>query len=209
MRLRKFYLILLTFISLPVWASPQTLVVYGDSLSAGYGIDVREGWVSLLGKKLDDEYPNQFMVINASVSGETTTGGKNRLAGILQKHQPSVVILELGGNDGLQGQAILSMRKNLEQMIEQITQAHAKTLLIGIQIPPNYGSRYTQQFAAIFPSLAKERKVPLVPFLLEGIATDKTLMQRDGIHPTQEAQAQILNNVWPHLSLLLTSATNK
>ncbi|MGM0831922.1 arylesterase [Halomonas qaidamensis] len=178
-----------------------TLLVMGDSLSAAYGIEQELGWVTLLAERLDGE----AQVINASISGETTSGGAQRLASIIGQRQPDIVLLELGGNDGLRGLPPTQMRSNLASMIEQSQQAGADVLLLGIDIPPNYGQAYRDAFTSVFHSLADEYDVPLVPFLLEDIALNEQLMQDDGIHPTAEAQPIILDNVWPALEPLLDS----
>jgi acyl-CoA thioesterase I len=198
-----FFLLLMTFVS-SVYASETRILVMGDSLSAGYGIDIKQGWVALLEKEMAKN--NQVKWINASVSGETTSGGKARLDKLLQTHQPNYVILELGGNDGLRGQPLNLIRNNLQSMIDLIHTQNAKILLVGIQIPPNYGERYTQSFAKIYPELAKKNKLLLVPFLLEGIATNPALMQNDGIHPTAEAQALVMKNVLSYIQQLLGTA---
>ncbi|RUR27761.1 arylesterase [Vreelandella andesensis] len=176
-----------------------TLLVMGDSLSAAYGIEQELGWVTLLAERLE----NEAQVINASISGETTSGGAQRLANIIGQRQPDIVLLELGGNDGLRGLPPTQMRSNLANMIEQSQQAGADVLLLGIDIPPNYGQAYRDAFTGVFHSLADEYDVPLVPFLLEDIALNEQLMQNDGIHPTAEAQPIILDNVWPALEPLL------
>ncbi|MCP8898011.1 arylesterase [Gilvimarinus xylanilyticus] len=183
-------------------ASANTVLVMGDSLSAGYGIDLEDGWVQQLRTKLEETHP-QYQVINASVSGETTTGGRARLNKLLQTHSPSIVVIELGGNDGLRGQPLNIVRENLSDMIKQSQQAEARVLLVGMQIPPNYGARYTQAFSELFAELAKEHETALVPFLLDGVALDKNLMQNDSIHPTAEAQPRILDNIWPVLEPIL------
>ncbi len=184
---------------------PPTLLVLGDSLSAGYGIDVEEGWVALLNQRLESRgYPHE--VVNASVSGETTEGGLKRLPRLLEAHQPEWVILELGGNDGLRGYPVNEMRDNLKQLIELSREAGARVLMLGMQIPPNYGRRYTDQFAAVYPELAEQLEVDLVPFMLVDVATHRELMQNDGIHPNADAQPTILNNVWPVLEPLLQPA---
>ena len=180
---------------------PPTLLVMGDSLSAAYGIEQEMGWVTLLAERLEDEAD----VINASISGETTSGGAQRLASIIGQQQPDIVLLELGGNDGLRGLPPTQMRSNLASMIEQSQQAGADVLLLGIDIPPNYGQAYRDAFTGVFHSLADEYDVPLVPFLLEDIALNEQLMQDDGIHPTAAAQPIILDNVWPALEPLLNS----
>ncbi len=183
------------------WAAP-TILVLGDSLSAAYGIDTREGWVSLLGNRLEDQgYPHR--VANASISGETTRGGLTRLPELLERHEPALVVLELGGNDGLRGIAPAASKQHLAQMIELSQQSGAKVLLLGVQLPPNYGPAFTERFAAIFNELAESHDIALVPFMLEGIATDPQLMQADGIHPVAEAQPKILELVWPELEPLL------
>ncbi|WP_390624442.1 arylesterase [Vreelandella aquamarina] len=176
-----------------------TLLVMGDSLSAAYGIEQEQGWVTLLAERLDGE----AHVVNASISGETTSGGAQRFADIIGQREPDIVLLELGGNDGLRGLPPAQMRTNLATMIEQSQQAGAEVLLLGIDIPPNYGQAYRDAFTSVFHSLADEYDIPLVPFLLEDIALNKQLMQSDGIHPTAEAQPIILDNVWPELEPML------
>lgn len=177
------------------------ILVMGDSLSAGYGIDLKYGWVNLLQERINGTYP--YHVVNASVSGETSGGGLARLPALLKEHKPSIVIIELGGNDGLRGHPVNIMRANLEQMIELSQDANAKVILLGMQIPPNYGARYTRTFVQTYPELAKKHELALVPFFLEGVAGDSELMQRDGIHPTADAQVTMLNHVWPVLEPIL------
>lgn len=177
-----------------------TLLVMGDSLSAAYGIEQEQGWVALLEQRLE----GQAKVVNASISGETTSGGAQRFAAIIGQRQPDIVLLELGGNDGLRGLDPNQMRANLASIIEQSQQADAEVLLLGIDIPPNYGQAYRDAFTSVFHSLADEYEVSLVPFLLEGIALNAQLMQSDGIHPTAEAQPTILENVWPALQPMLS-----
>ncbi|KKN94070.1 hypothetical protein LCGC14_0191010 [marine sediment metagenome] len=176
-----------------------TLLVMGDSLSAAYGIAREEGWVYLLAERLAGD----ARVINASISGETTSGGAQRFADIIGQRQPDIVLLELGGNDGLRGLAPTQMQANLAAMIEQSQDAGAQVLLLGIDIPPNYGQAYRDAFTGVYHTLAEEYDVPLVPFLLEDVALESTLMQSDGIHPTADAQPIILDNVWPALEPLL------
>jgi len=178
------------------------ILVFGDSLSASYGIREEQGWVTLLQEKLQSE-GFAHRVVNASVSGETSNGGLARLPAALESHDPDLVILELGGNDGLRGLPLQALEDNLQLMIDMIQQADAEVLLAGIQIPPNYGPRYTEPFAQIFPTLAKRESLPLVPFLIDGIAQQPELMQNDGIHPRAEAQFMIVDNVWPVLKPLL------
>ena len=196
-------LALIVIFSAPALNADQrpTLLVMGDSLSAAYGIEQEMGWVTLLAERLEDEAD----VINASISGETTSGGAQRLASIIGQQQPDIVLLELGGNDGLRGLPPTQMRSNLASMIEQSQQAGADVLLLGIDIPPNYGQAYRDAFTGVFHSLADEYDVPLVPFLLENVALNTELMQDDGIHPTAAAQPLILDNVWPALEPLLNS----
>ena len=192
----------LLFVSPAHGLDQVSLLVFGDSLSAGYGMDEEQGWVNLLAEKLQDEaWPVQ--VINGSVSGETTTGGLQRLPAMLDAYQPNLVILELGGNDGLRGLPIDAMRANLAQMIDLIEESDAVVLLAGIQIPPNYGPRYTIPFMNTFPELAEEKRVALIPFLIDGIPERSELMQNDGIHPRPEAQHIIVSNVWEQLQPLL------
>lgn len=176
-----------------------TLLVMGDSLSAAYGIEQEQGWVSLLAERLDGD----AQVVNASISGETTSGGAQRFADIIGQRQPDIVLLELGGNDGLRGLPPAQMRANLATMIEQSQQAGAEVLLLGIDIPPNYGQAYRDAFTGVYHSLAQDYELSLVPFLLEDIALNQQLMQSDGIHPTADAQPIILDNVWPALEPLL------
>jgi acyl-CoA thioesterase-1 len=183
-------------------ASERTLLVFGDSLSAAYGLRTDQGWVTLLQQRLQAQGYG-YRVVNASVSGETTEGGRNRLARALMQHQPELVILELGGNDGLRGLPVKDIRANMAQMIVAIRKSGAKQLLVGIQIPPNYGPQYAGAFAGMYGSLAKEQNVPLVPFLLDGVALDKQLMQADGIHANAQGQPRLLRNVWTKLHPLL------
>ncbi|MFG6668633.1 arylesterase [Halomonas sp. HNIBRBA4712] len=179
--------------------SRPTLLVMGDSLSAAYGLEQDQGWVSLLEERLNDE----AAVVNASISGETTGGGAERLKDLLDRHEPDIVLLELGGNDGLRGLPPTQMRANLAQMIEQSQALDARVLLLGIDIPPNYGQAYRDAFTGVYRDLAEAYEVPLLPFLLEDVALNAELMQDDGIHPTAEAQPTILDNVWPVLEPLL------
>lgn len=179
--------------------TPPRLLVVGDSLSAAYGIEARQGWVALLERRLD----GRAEVINASISGETSGGGAARLPDLLGQHAPDIVLLELGGNDGLRGLPPGQLEANLRRMIEASRAAEAEVLLLGIDIPPNYGQAYRDAFTGVYRRLADEHGLPLVPFLLEGVALNRELMQSDGIHPTAEAQPRILDNVWPVLAPLL------
>lgn len=182
--------------------APKTVLVIGDSLSAEYGLPYGTGWVSLLKNKvMGEKLPAK--IVNASISGDTTSGGKRRTPLLLQQHHPAIVIIELGGNDGLRGLPIRSIEANLRSMISASKKAGAKVVLVGMQIPPNYGRRYTDSFTKAFSKLAKETGSSLVPFLLEGFAEDETQFQSDGIHPTVEAQPLILANIWLHLEPLL------
>ncbi len=180
----------------------NTLLVFGDSLSAGYGIPPSQGWVSLLQQKLSTEGYGQ-RVVNASISGETTSGGKTRLPRALAQHHPDIVILELGANDGLRGLPLEATRANLDAMIQLIQKAGARPLLVGIQLPPNYGPSYTTRFRDLFAGLARERRAALVPFLMEGVAVDERYMQADGLHPNAAGQPLLLDTVWRTLKPLL------
>lgn len=195
----------LLLIQLPACASEASegvILVFGDSLSAAYGMDESDGWVTLLENRINEQ-GLPYRVVNTSVSGETTSGGLARLPDVLSHHEPDYVILELGGNDGLRGLPVDRIRDNLEQMISLIRDSGARVLLAGIRLPPNYGPRYTQPFFEQFGEIAEARNVTLLPSLLEGIASRSSLMQDDGIHPTAEAQPLIVDNVWPVLLRLL------
>ena len=179
-----------------------TLLVVGDSISAAFGMDTRQGWVALLEQRLNEQ-GFDHLVVNASISGDTSAGGAARLPALLAEHQPELVIVELGGNDGLRGQPPAQLQQNLAAMVQQSQKVGAKVLILGMQLPPNYGQRYTTAFAAVFPQVASEFSVPLVPFVLEGVGGVPEMMQADGIHPTAEAQPRLLENVWPTLKPLL------
>ena len=183
-------------------ADTPVILVVGDSLSAGYGIDQTQGWVQLLQHKLDT-LEQHYRVVNASISGDTSHGGLQRLPRILQKWKPRIVIIELGGNDGLRGLSLKSMTGNLEKMIQLSHQSGAKVLLLGIRLPANYGRRYGERFSSIYPALAEKHDVPLVPFMLESVADKKALMQADGIHPRAAAQSIVLGTVFEYLQPLL------
>ncbi|MEE1925423.1 arylesterase [Pseudomonas sp. 148P] len=183
-------------------AAAGTVLIVGDSISAAFGLDTRQGWVALLEKRLKDEGFDD-KVVNASVSGDTSAGGQARLPALLSAHKPSLVVLELGGNDGLRGQLPTQLQQNLASMIDKSRAAGARVLLLGMQLPPNYGARYTKAFAQVYSDLAAQKNVPLVPFFLEGIGGHAELMQADGIHPAQAAQAQLLENAWPAIKPLL------
>jgi acyl-CoA thioesterase-1 len=184
-------------------AAAPTILVLGDSLSAAYGIRLEQGWVALLDARLKQEgYGHR--VVNASASGETTGGALARLPRALERHRPAVVVIELGGNDGLRGLPIADVRANLDRLIRVSREGGAEVLLVGMRIPPNYGPTYTREFHALFSELAKRHKVALVPFLLDGVALDDSLMQEDGLHPNAAAQPRLLAQVWPKLEPLLT-----
>jgi acyl-CoA thioesterase I len=187
-------------------ASPAqpTIVVLGDSLSAGYGIKIQEGWVNLLAKRLATEGYG-YRVVNASVSGETTQGGLARLPRALEMHKPAVLIVELGGNDGLRGLPLKASRDNLDRIITLARAAQARVVLVGMIIPPNYGPRYGQEFRDMFTDLAARYPVGFVPFLLDQVALEPGLMQADGIHPNAGGQPRMLENVWPKLKPLLVA----
>ena len=180
-------------------ASEKTLLVYGDSLSAGYGLkDINQGWVQLLQEKIDQQqYP--WNVVNISISGETSAGGLSRLRDTLDATKPDLVLLELGANDGLQGIPLTSFKSNMEQMIALITEHDSDIILFEMQIPPNYGPVYTKRFTQVFAELGNQWDIPVVPFFLDGVAGHRSLNQSDGIHPTEKAQPRLLANVWPVL----------
>ncbi len=207
-------LVLSFFLGLLLWtvaavasaAAPEQriVLVYGDSLSSGYGIQVDQGWVKLLDKRIAKEGYG-YRVVNASVTGETTQGGLARLPRALEQHKPAVLVLELGGNDGLRGLPLAASRENLARMIELTKKAKVRLLLVGMMVPPNYGPRYTEEFRGMFPALASKYSVPLVPFLLDQVALHPELMQADGIHANAAGQPRMLDNVWPRLEPLLVA----
>jgi acyl-CoA thioesterase-1 len=183
-------------------ASDHTILVLGDSLSAALGIRPEQGWVALLAQRLQAQGYG-YQIVNASVSGETTSGGLERLPRALQLHQPGTVILELGANDGLRGLPVSETRENLAHMVRLSQAAGARVLLVGMRIPPNYGPRYTEAFARMFPELANQYHLPLVPFLLEKVALDPTRLQQDGMHPNARGEPPVLDTLWPYLKPLL------
>jgi acyl-CoA thioesterase-1 len=183
-------------------AMAGTVLVVGDSISAAFGLDTRAGWVSKLEQRLRQE-GHTDKVVNASISGDTSAGGRARLPALLAEHKPELVIIELGGNDGLRGQQPAQLQQNLASMIDQSRAAGARVLLLGMRIPPNYGPRYTKAFEEAFSTVADQKKVPFVPFFLEGVGGVPELMQADGIHPAAAAQDKLLENVWPALKPLL------
>ncbi len=188
--------------ALPAYSASKTLLLLGDSLSAEYGLPRGSGWASLLEQQLREEKIDAT-VVNASISGETTAGGKTRLAALLAQHKPAILILELGGNDGLRGLSLAATQANLREMITLASRAGARTLLLGMQVPPNYGPDYSKRFAAMYEGLAKEKGVSRVPFLLAGLEDTERWFQPDRIHPNRDAQAVMLRNVWPVLKPML------
>lgn len=191
------------FARLATAAPAPVVLVVGDSVSAGYGLAPGQVWVSLLEAKLRDEkLPHR--VVNASISGDTTAGGRARLPALLKEHRPAVVVIELGGNDALRGQPLAASRANLDAMTQAAQAAGAKVLLLGMKLPPNYGGAYVREFDAMFEAVAKARKAALVPFLFDGFGEDMAFFQPDRIHPTREAQPRMLATVWPALRPLLS-----
>lgn len=197
-------LCLISFVALPipVFAANPKILIYGDSLSAAYGIPQQQGWANLLKNKLDQENLH-FDVINASISGETTSGGLTRLTRTLEQTKPQTIIIELGSNDGLRGLPVKNMHDNLDAMIQLSKKSGAKVLLVGMRIPPNYGPKYTEEFSQTYIKLAKQHNVSVVPFMLENVAAKPNLIQQDGLHPNMLGQPIILNNIWPELQSLL------
>ena len=199
-RLLTFFMILLA--TLASGANAQTVMVFGDSLSAGYGVDVDQSWAHLLQTRLASQ-GYEHRVVNASITGETTEGGATRIASALEKFSPELVILELGGNDGLRGFPTSRMKENLSTIIETSQASGAAVVLLGIRIPTNYGQRYTQAFENVYRELADEYGIPWIEFFMDGIALNAELMQEDGIHPNTEAQPILLDNAWPIVSQAL------
>lgn len=193
---------LLTIFAMPAYSASKTVLVLGDSLSAEYGLARGKGWVSLLENQLLSAKIDA-KVINASISGETTAGGKTRLAALLQQHKPTILIIELGGNDGLRGLDLKTTEANLRDMIKQASASKAQVLLLGMQIPPNYGTAYSKQFAEIFTAVGKEKNVKLVRFFLTGLEDTEKFFQADHIHPNELAQSILLANIWPSLQSLI------
>lgn len=186
----------------PAVAADRVIVVVGDSISSGYGLSGDPSWVELLKQKLDTQ-GYEYAVINASIAGDTSAGGLARLPRLLDTHKPEIVIIELGGNDGLRGQSTAQLRKNLNQMIDMSTGAGAEVLLAGMRIPPNYGPAYTQSLERIYPEIAAEKSIELVGFFMQDVALNPGLMQADRIHPNSAGQPVLLENVWPILAPLL------
>ena len=184
------------------YSAPKTVLVVGDSLSAEYGIARGSGWVALLEQKLKAQHIDA-RIVNASISGETTSGGRTRLPALLRQHKPNLVVLELGANDGLRGLPVNAAEDNLRSMIALAQQNHAKVLLVGMRMPPNYGRAYTERFAGMYKQLSTQLKVPLVPFMLEGVAQEAANFQADRMHPLATAHPTILNNIWPQFAPLI------
>lgn len=195
------FLCVLMFVA-PAFGARQTVVVFGDSLSAGYGLARGEGWVDLLARRVQQDRLD-YDVVNASISGETTLGGRNRIADVLARHRPAAVVIELGANDGLRGTALETTRDNLTAIAAASRQAGARVLVVGMRIPPNYGPAYTRGFESLFADVARQQKATLVPFLLDGFAEQRDMFQSDGIHPTAAAQPRMLDNVYRRLRPLL------
>jgi acyl-CoA thioesterase-1 len=177
-------------------SAPKTVLVLGDSLSAEYGLTRGSGWVALLGQKLKAEKIDAA-IVNASISGETTSGGRVRLPALLAQYHPSLVVIELGANDGLRGLPVAAAEANMRAMVELVRKNHAQVLLVGMRMPPNYGRDYTENFFSMYKTVAAQTKAPLVPFMLEGVAEQPSLFQADRLHPTAQAHPAILANIWP------------
>jgi acyl-CoA thioesterase I len=199
---RLLFAVIVSLISMSAIAKPPIIIVLGDSISAGYGIEVDEGWVALLQKKLLEAKIN-YNISNASISGDTSAGGLARIDPLLTAHKPAIVLLQLGANDGLRGLSPVQMKSNLSEIVHRAQKAGAKVILLGMKIPPNYGKRYIDMFYNVYPQLAKELDIPFVPFLLEDVALNKDLMQADGLHPNAKAQPILANKIEPYLFPLL------
>ncbi|GEP30563.1 esterase TesA [Sulfuriferula plumbiphila] len=206
MNFSKILLLLCLVASGAAQAAP-VILVFGDSLSAGYGLKTSQAWPSLLQQRLDNN-KQHWHVVNASISGETSAGGLARLPIALAQHKPAIVILELGANDGLRGLPLAAMQGNLRAMIQRIHQAGARVLLVGVRLPPNYGMAYTEKFRHAYVTLARQQHVALLPSLLKGIEAKRELFQADGFHPIASAQNQVLENVWKPLQTLLVARHN-
>ncbi|HWJ94875.1 MAG TPA: arylesterase [Telluria sp.] len=193
---------LLTLAAATAYSAPKTVLVVGDSLSAEYGLTRGSGWVALLEQKLKSEKIDAN-IVNASISGETTSGGRARLPALLSQHKPQVVVIELGANDGLRGLPVASAQANLRTMVDLAKLNKAKVLLLGMRMPPNYGRAYTEKFFGMYKEISRQTKSPLVPFMLEGVADKPTLFQQDRLHPLAEAHPIILANIWPQFSALI------
>ena len=193
------YLAMFSLCLIPAVVSAKTIMIVGDSISAAYGMQAEQGWVYLLQKRLDQQYPKKHKVVNASVSGETSSGAVARLPKLLKTYKPQIVVIELGGNDGLRGQSPLLIQKNLANLIQQSQQAKATVVILGMKIPPNYGMAYSQSFEKNYSIVSQQYKVKLMPFFLTGVAGNKNLMQSDLVHPNAKAQSILLNNAYPYI----------
>lgn len=193
------YLAMFSLCLIPAVVSAKTIMIVGDSISAAYGMQAEQGWVYLLQKRLDQQYPKKHKVVNASVSGETSSGAVARLPKLLQTYKPQIVVIELGGNDGLRGQSPLLIQKNLANLIQQSQHAKATVVVLGMKIPPNYGTAYSQAFEKNYSIVSQQYKVKLMPFFLTGVAGNKNLMQSDLVHPNAKAQSILLNNAYPYI----------
>lgn len=200
--MKPWLLVFLLSIAASARAEPAVILVLGDSLSAAFGIDAEKGWVALLDKRLQKKGLD-WRVVNAGVSGDTTAGGVARLEKLLQRHQPAIVILELGSNDGLRGFSFQQIRDNLTRLTQMSRTAGARPLLVGGMLPPNYGAAYADAFHQVFQQVAESEQLPFAPFLLDGVAQDRSLMLADGYHPNEKAQPLLLDNVWPLLQPML------
>lgn len=198
--LKFVFAVVISLVSLS--ATAKSIVVLGDSISAAYGIEVGQGWVALVQGKLQEKH-SDYTVNNESISGDTSAGGLARIDAVLSRHKPSFVIIELGANDGLRGLSPAVLKTNLAEITRRAKKSGANVLLLSMRIPPNYGKRYTDMFYNVYPDLSKELNVPYVPFILEDVALVKQLMQEDGLHPNEKAQAIIVEKIWPHLVKLL------
>lgn len=193
------YILLMGFAFLPMMVSAKTIMILGDSISAGYGMSPNQTWVHLLQQRLEQHYPKQHKVVNASVSGETTSGALARLPKLLQTHRPNLVVIELGGNDGLRGQPPQLIQKNLESLVKQSQNAKAKVIIFGMKMPPNYGQAYSKAFENNYKVVSEKYRVKRLPFFLAGVAGNKNLMQSDQIHPNAKAQPILLNLAYPYI----------
>ena len=198
----RFILLIMGILMSNAIKAQDNILILGDSLSAGYGLKVEKNWVTLLQQRLNQQYPD-YKIINASISGDTTANGLNRLPAALKLSQPKIIMIELGANDGLRGLPLGYTKNKLEKIIKASQQQTSQILLLGMKIPPNYGKKYTQAFAEIFPQLAQQYDLSLVPFMLEGVSGNPKYIQTDGLHPNAQAQALILDNIWPYLQTLL------
>lgn len=207
MRYTLLLLVFLTSFSASASAASQTILVLGDSLSAAYNMPKEQGWVNLLSERLQTELPEQtFEVVNASISGDTTYGGLSRLPQALQTHQPAIVIIELGANDGLRGLPLKQLRSNLSQLAALAQQSGAQVMLAGMRLPTNYGKVFTERFHQVYIDVGQQENITLIPFFLQGVGGVAEMIQADGLHPNAKAQPIILDNVWPHLEPLLTDS---